>query len=154
MVTKRQVLANWRDHYCHRRDDKKIGYNTGRGTRSMLLEDAGHIIQREHETNEFVWQQTLAGRQELLLSTIERGKLRFGHVCRHNTLPNIILQGTVDGRRRRGRPRKSWKDNINEWTGQSLSSLLRIVDDRSRWAPIIAHASVGVPPTTPGRHGY
>ena len=34
----------------------------------------------------------------------------------------------MDGRRR-GRPRKSWKDNIKELTGQSISSLLRIVDD-------------------------
>ena len=73
----------------------------------------------------------LAGRQELLLSTVKRRKLSwFGHVCRHDTLPMIILQGTVDGSRRRARPRKSWKDNIKEWTGQSMSSLLRIADDR------------------------
>ena len=44
-------------------------------------------------------------------------------------------------------PRKSWKDNINEWTFQSMSSLLRIADkdDRSKWAIIVAEASVGVP---------
>ena len=37
----------------------------------------------------------------------------FGHVCRHDTLSKIILQVTVDGSsRRRGRPRKSCKDNI------------------------------------------
>ena len=78
---------------------------------------------REHRANEYVWQQVniLAGRQELLLSTAKRRKLSwFGHVCRHDTLPKIILKGTVD-RRRRGRPRKSRKDNIKEWTGQSMS---------------------------------
>ena len=33
-----------------------------------------------------------AGRQELLLSTVKRLKLSwFGHVCRHDTLPKIIL---------------------------------------------------------------
>ena len=47
--------------------------------------------------------------------------------------------------RRTGRPRKSWKDYIKEWTGQSMSPLLRIADDRSRWEPITAEASVGVP---------
>ena len=36
----------------------------------------------------------------------------------------------MDGRRRRGRPRKSWNDNIKEWTGQSMSSLLRVAKDR------------------------
>ena len=43
------------------------------------------------------------------------------------------------------RPRKSWHDNIKEWTGQSISSMLRIADDGSRWAAITAEASVGVP---------
>ena len=32
------------------------------------------------------------------------------------------------GRCRGRRWRKSWKDNIKEWTGQSLSSLVRTVD--------------------------
>ena len=47
--------------------------------------------------------------------------------------------------RRRGRPHKSLKDNIKEWRGQSLSSLLRIAYDRSRWPVITAGMSVGVP---------
>ena len=51
----------------------------------------------------------------------------------------------MDGIRRRGKPRKSWKDNINEWTAQSMLSLLRITDDRGRWAVIAADATVGVP---------
>ena len=38
-------------------------------------------------------------------------------------------------------------------TGQWLSSQLRIVDNKSRWATITAEASVGVPLTTPGCHG-
>ena len=33
--------------------------------------------------------------------------------------------------RRRGRTHKLWKDNSEEWTGQSLSSLLHIADDRA-----------------------
>ena len=50
------------------------------------------------------------GRQELSLSTVRRRKLSwFGHVCRHDTLPKITPQGTVDGSRRRGRPRKLCK---------------------------------------------
>ena len=65
-----------------------------------------------------------------VLSTVKRGKLSwFGLVCWHYTLPKTILKGTVEGACHKGRPRKSWKDNIKEWTDQSVSSLLRIADD-------------------------
>ena len=96
---------------------------------------------RERKTNEYAWQQVniSAGRQELLLSIAKRRKLSwFGHVCRHDTLPTIILKGTVRCRHRRGRPRKSWKDNIK------LSSLLLIADDRDRWSVIAVDPSIGV----------
>ena len=90
----------------------------------------------------------LAGRQELRLSTVKRRKLSWlSRVCHHDTFPKIVLQGTVDSSRRRGRPRprKSWKYNINEWTGQSMSSVLRIADNRGRWRVATTDASVGVP---------
>ena len=75
--------------------------------------------------------ETRRYRPKLLMSTAKRRKPSwFGHVCRHDTLPKIILRRTVDGSRRRARSRKSWKDNIKERTGQSMSSLLRIADDR------------------------
>ena len=51
-------------------------------------------------------------------------------------LPKTILQRTVDSSRRRGRLQKSWKDNIKEWTGLSISSVLCIADDRGRWSTI------------------
>ena len=44
---------------------------------------------------------------------------------------------TVGDGRRRGRLRKSWRDNIKEWTGLSLS-LLYIADDGNRWWVTIA----------------
>ena len=66
----------------------------------------------------------------------------LGHVCRHETLPKIILQGTVDSGRRRRRLHNSRKDNIKEWTGQSMSSFVHIADDRSRLAVVTADASV------------
>ena len=85
----------------------------------------------------------LAGPQELVLSTVKRRKLsRFGHACRNDMLPKIILHGSVERRRRRGRPRKSRKDNIKEWTGQSMSSLLRIAEDMRRCVATTAEASV------------
>ena len=40
--------------------------------------------------------------------------------------------------------RSYYKEQRKKWTGQSIASLLRIADDRSRWAVNTAEASVGV----------
>ena len=91
---------------------------------------------RDHKTNEYLWKQVniLAGRRALLLPTINRRKLSwFGHACSHDTLPKIIQLGKTDRSHRRGRPRKTWTESIEEWTGQSMPLLLRIADDRSQW---------------------
>ena len=81
-----------------------------------------------------------------IIITVEHRKLSwFGHVCRQDRLPKIITQLTVDDSRRRERPRKSWKYNVKEWTGQSISSMMRIADDKSRWEAVTADASVAVP---------
>ena len=53
---------------------------------------------REHKTNEYAWQAHPTSL--FLLSAVKRRKLSwFGHICRYDTLPKIILyiQGTVDG---------------------------------------------------------
>ena len=85
---------------------------------------------REHKTKR-IWMAINHQMQELLTSTIKRRKLwSFSHVCHHDMLQKI-MQETVDGSHRRGRPHKSWKDTIKEWTGQSMLSLVHIMDDRS-----------------------
>ena len=59
----------------------------------------------------------LVGPQEPLLATVTRPKLAwFGHVTRHDSLSKTILQGTLEGGRRRGQQRQCWMDNIKEWT--------------------------------------
>ena len=71
---------------------------------------AYHTKNTKRTTN--VWQQAniLTGHRELLLSTVKRRKLSwFVHVCRQDTLPKIILQGTVGGSGRGGRSGKSWR---------------------------------------------
>ena len=62
-----------------------------------------------------------------------------------DTLSKNVLQGTVDGRCYRGRLCKSWKGNIKQWIGQSLSSSLHITGERSQWARVAAEATVRVP---------
>ena len=48
----------------------------------------------------------------------------------HQVWPKLILQGTVKGRRRQGRQRKRWEDNIREWTGLEFAKSQRAVENR------------------------
>ena len=70
-------------------------------------------------------------------------KLRwFGHVSRSSGLAKTILQGTVKGKRKRGRQKKRWEDNNKEWTGVDFVSSTRAAENRPRWKGIVANSSV------------
>ena len=109
------------------------------------------ISYTEHKTNEFVRKRVeeFAGPQEQLLETVKRRKLTwYGHVNRHNSLAKTIMQGFVEGTRRRGKQRKCWMDNIFEWTNMDLQVLLRQTEDREGWRKITTASSRMLPPTT------
>ena len=57
-------------------------------------------------------------------------------------MAKTILQGTVEGARRRGRQKKRWEDNIKEWTGMGFGASLRAAEDREGWKGIVAMSSV------------
>ena len=106
------------------------------------------ISYRERKTNEYVRRELTSrvGPQEPLLATVKRRKLSwFAHVTRHNSLSKTILQGTVEGGRRRGRQRKSWSDNIKDWTEMTTPQLLMAATDRPSWRRLSASASLSSP---------
>ena len=71
-----------------------------------------NISYTDHVTNEKIRRNT----QELL-TLVKKRKLRwFGPVSRSSGLAKAILQGTVKGKRKRGRQKKRWEDKIKEWT--------------------------------------
>ena len=43
---------------------------------------------------------------------------------------NMIL---VEVKRRQGRPRTAWMDNIKTWTGLPVEESIRITEDRDKW---------------------
>ena len=47
-----------------------------------------------------------------------------------NKIAKPILQGTVKVRRRQGRQKKRWEDNIREWTGLEFAKSHRAVENR------------------------
>ena len=109
---------------------------------------------RDKITNEDVRNRVRVaiGPHDDLLSIVKTRKLRwYGHVTRATGLAKIIMQGTVPGGRRRGRPKKCWHDNIKEWTELPLAKTLRLAEDKDGWRKIIK-TSVGPysPPTAKG----
>ena len=48
----------------------------------------------------------------------------------------------MKGKRKRGRQKKRWEDNINEWTGMDFASSTRAAENRTRWKGIVANSSV------------
>ena len=77
------------------------------------------------------------------LTIVKRRKLLwYGHVSRLSGLAKTILQGTVKGRRRQGRQKKRWEDNIEEWTGLEFGKSQRAVENREKWRKLVVKSSV------------
>ena len=119
--------------------EKKIRTTEMRCFRRLL-----GISYRDHVTNEKVGNRIrqVIGPYEGLLTTVKKRKLRwYGHKTRSTGLATMILQGTVQGGRRRGRQKKRWED-VTEWTGLRLGEALRKAENREEWRTVIARSSL------------
>ena len=87
-----------------------------------------------------------------LLSHVQSQMMKyFGHIARRggNSLEKVIMQGCVEGRRKPGRPRTRWidqiksmvVDQIKSMVGCPLHELYNLVQDRQRWCDVVAVAS-------------
>jgi len=90
------------------------------------------------KTNEWVF--NTAGVKRELSDTVKAKKLAYyGHTMRKqgSCLGKKIMQGTMPGARRRGRPRTAWMDNIKTWTGLSVEESIRMTEDRDKWGKYV-----------------
>ena len=102
------------------------------------------ISWKEHKTNEFVESQI--GDHTSICQKIDCNKLQyFGHISRRNgdCLEKIIIQGQVEGQRKRGRPKIRWTDGIKEATDLSLTAAYRLAQDRNSWNDVIKRVTTG-----------
>jgi len=80
--------------------------------------------------------QPTAGVKRELLDTVKARKLAyFGHTTRKrgSCVEKEMMQGTMPGARRRGRPRTAWMDNIKTWTGLPVEESIRMTEDSDTW---------------------
>ena len=56
--------------------------------------------------------------QFYIIPTIKKRKITFfGHMIRHYNIHGLILEGPLEGKVSKGRPRTELMTNITEWTG-------------------------------------
>ena len=108
----------------------------------------------EHKTNEEVKNhiELEVGKIVNLLEVVRKMKLQwFGHVVRQSgdSLAKTIFEGMVDGKKSRGRPEKSWMNNIIEWRGMTVMELATMARDRDAWKSVVERSAV-VPPRPDG----
>ena len=119
--------------------------NTSHGN-EVLPQDAMHLIQRPCHCYQWgslcqdpAGNGTTWGPPEYL----KRHKLKwYEHVSRSSGVAKTILQGTVKKRRRWGRQKKRWEDNIREWTGLEFAKSQRAVKNIQKWRQLVVKSSV------------
>ena len=73
-----------------------------------------------------------------VLRTIKNRKLKYyGHVIRHQGIQKGAPTGKIEGRRSRGRQRKTWIDDVKEWRGLTTSEIRTRAQDRKGWRKLV-----------------
>ena len=85
------------------------------------------ISWRDHKTNEEVLR--MVEEERTLITTIRRQKTWIGHILRGNGLLKDIMEGKFEGRRPRGRKRKSMLDDLKG--GRTYQEMKRVAMNRT-----------------------
>ncbi|XP_069999418.1 uncharacterized protein [Penaeus vannamei] len=99
---------------------------------------------KDHVTNEMVEQWM--GCQIKLAAMLCQRKARFaGHIIRGSStgLASLVIEGTIEGIRGRGIPRRTWGKDITTWTKtENLGSAKRTAENRSLWRSLAVNLRI------------
>jgi len=110
-------------------EETRLGTFEMKGLRKILW-----VSWTAKKTNERVSNKARVKRE--LLDTVKTRNLTYcGHTMRKHgsCVEKEIMQGTMPGARRRGRPRTAWMDNIKTGTGLPVEQSIRMTEDRDKW---------------------
>ena len=100
------------------------------------------ISYKDHVTNEEVLRRM--NEKPKLLKEIKRRKIQYlGHIIRGSEIQKDLLEGKVEGTRKRGRPRNSWLSEIEKWTGKKILELTRLANNRQSWRTMTSKVLTG-----------
>ena len=102
-----------------------------------------NITWKNKRTHESILKE-LKIKRELFGNIVKRKLTFFGHTIRNNKcrLVSDIIQGKIEGKRGRGRPRISFNDNIKQWTEQrKMNEVIQACHNRERWRETVRKAA-------------
>ena len=80
------------------------------------------------------------GNRQRNSETIQDEELQYlGHLMRHNTSQIQLIEGTIEGRRSRGRPKNTWTTDITNTNGMKYYQLKRAAEDRRIWHGLVVN---------------
>ena len=89
-------------------------------------------------TNEEVLRRMGTSRE--IVIQLKTRKLQYlGHLIRHNSTQLQLIEGKIEGRRPRGRPRNTWTTDITTTKGLKYYQLKRAAEDRKRWHGLVVN---------------
>jgi len=102
------------------------------------------ISYKDHISNESI----LAGLCEKpkLMRMIKQRKCKyFGHILRGegHKYQRLLLEGRVNGKRGRGRPRNTWFRDISKWMQIDYVTAVRCAQDREKWRTMVSEVQDG-----------
>ena len=73
--------------------------------------------------------------RELFGAVVKRKVTYFGHMARNKncSLTKEIIQGKIEAKRKKGRPRMSYMDNLRSWTGMTTNAAFHAAQNREVW---------------------
>ena len=101
-----------------------------------------NLTWRDRRTHVSILKQLNVTR-ELFGNIVKRKLTFFGHTIRsknHRLVPDII-EGKIEGRRGRGRPRICYMDNVRQWTDMKMGPVIQACHDRQGWRELVRRAA-------------